>query len=113
MMMTRGLQSSSNLSRTSRRTLLNILIICIFITQDIGLYISVSPKVHILESHIVDFSEISGEEVGLGFFSEQGFETMHHDFKVLWEKVKTGDISHEDFAERLLDCVCSYNAKHM
>ena len=45
--------------------------------------ISVTPKVHILESHITDFYEISEEKVGLGFFSEQGFESMHHDMKVI------------------------------
>ena len=44
--------------------------------------ITVTPKVHILESHIIDFYEITGEKVGLGFFSEQGFESMHHDMKV-------------------------------
>ena len=34
-------------------------------------------------------------------------------FKVLWDKVKINSTTHEDFGQRLLDFVCSYNAKHL
>ena len=30
----------------------------------------------------MDFYETTGEQVGLGLFSEQAFESMHHDMKV-------------------------------
>ena len=50
--------------------------------------------------------------LGLGYFSEQAFESMHHDAKVLWEKVKVG-VDHPDVEKALQDFVISYNAKHM
>ena len=34
-------------------------------------------------SHITDFLKLKSEEAGLGFWSEQAFESCHHDFKVL------------------------------
>ena len=66
-----------------------------------------------VECHIIDFYEMSGETAGLGKFSEQAFEAMHHDMNMLWEQVKIGNIEHEDFLDRLFNFVCSYNAKHM
>ena len=35
-------------------------------------------------NHIVDFLLINNEEHGLGFWSEQAFESSHHDFKVIF-----------------------------
>ena len=35
-----------------------------------------------VEQHIVDFLDMKGEAAGLGFFSEQAMESVHHDFKV-------------------------------
>ena len=34
-------------------------------------------------NHIVDFLLINNEQHGLGFWSEQAFESSHHDFKVI------------------------------
>ena len=68
-----------------------------------SLEISVTPKVHIIERHIKDFYDIYGKEHGLGFWSEQPFEAMHHEMKVLWNKVKIKDISREEYGVRLLD----------
>ena len=40
---------------------------------------NISPKLHMLEEHTVDFlKEWNG---GLGFYGEQGGESLHHDFK--------------------------------
>ena len=78
-----------------------------------SLEISVTPKVHIIERHIKDFYDIHGEEHGLGFWSEQPFEAMHHEMKVLWNKVKIKDISREEYRERLLDFICAFNSKHI
>ena len=41
---------------------------------------SITPKIHIVEHHIVDFfREIEDKEHGLGWYSEQGFEAIYHD----------------------------------
>ena len=49
---------------------------------------------------------------GLGYYSEQPFEAMHHDAKVLWERVKVGT-GHPDVERALKDFVVSYNSKHI
>ena len=50
--------------------------------------------------------------LGLGYYSEQPFEAMHHDAKVLWERVKVGT-GHPDVERVLKDFVVSYNSKHL
>ena len=45
--------------------------------------ITVTPKVHMVEQHITDFMALKGEAAGLGFYSEQAMESVHHDFKVI------------------------------
>ena len=74
---------------------------------------SVTPKIHIVEHHIVDFLKRKGEEHGLGWWSEQAFEAVHSDMKKEWERVKINDPDHPDFGQRLLDFVTRYNARHV
>ena len=75
---------------------------------------SITPKIHIVEHHIVDFfREIGDKEHGLGWYSEQGFEAIHHDMKQEWDRVKICDPDHPDFGKRLLDFVVAYNARHI
>ena len=78
--------------------------------RDLG--ISVTPKVHMVERHIVDFFELKGEAAGMGFYSEQAMEAVHHDFKVVWEKIKV-DSNHPDFGPRLKMALSAYNSRHM
>ena len=42
-----------------------------------------SPKMHMLEEHVVPF--IRKQKFPLGFFGEQGGESIHHDFVSLAE----------------------------
>ena len=65
-----------------------------------SLKLSITPKVNIIERHIKDFFDIHGENNGLGFWSEQPFEAMHPEMKVLWNKVNIMDISREEYGER-------------
>ena len=66
---------------------------------------SITPKNHIVEHHIVDFLKRKYETNGLGFWSEQAFEAMHSDMKKEWEKVKITNPDHPEFGERILDFV--------
>ena len=75
--------------------------------------IAITPKVHIVEKHVVDFLKRKQEQHGLGWWSEQAFEAMHSDMKKDWERVKINDPDHPDFAQRLLDFVIRYNARHV
>ena len=74
---------------------------------------SVTPKIHIVEHHLVDFLKRKEEQHGLGWWSEQAFEAMHSDVKKEWVTVKICDSNHPDFAQRLVEFVTRYNAKHI
>jgi len=39
-------------------------------------------------------------------------ESVHHDFKVFWEKIKV-DIDHPEFGAKLRAAISAYNARHM
>ena len=49
-----------------------------FMTTYRSLPISIPLKLHVLESHAVEFLKDMGEQFGLGFFSEQSYEAMHN-----------------------------------
>ena len=50
--------------------------------------------------------------LGLGFWSEQAFESVHADFKVEWSKVKVSS-DHPDFLDKMLSCMSRYVARHI
>ena len=89
-----------------------------FRTLYMQLGISVTPKVHCVFQHIHEFLNIanigvsSGHKKGLGYFSEQSFEAMHHDAKQGWDRVKVGT-NHAECGQRLKDFVVSNNSKHL
>ena len=49
---------------------------------------------------------------GLGYWSEQAFESVHADFKVEWEKVKV-NYDHPDFSKKMLSCLSRYVSRHI
>ena len=49
---------------------------------------------------------------GLGFYSEQSVESIHHDWKTFWEKYKVPD-DHPKYLSQLYKAVIAYNAKHL
>ena len=83
-----------------------------FSTKYRSLGISVTPKVHIVESHVSEFLKLKGEIAGLGFWSEQAMEAGHHDFKIEWEKVKVS-ANHAEYGERMFQTVVRYAGKHL
>lgn len=74
------------------------------------LCIPVTPKVHIIFTHVVQWCE--RYQTGLGRYSEQASESLHSDFIHFWENYSTG-IDHPDFGERLKSAVIAYNGRHM
>ena len=78
--------------------------------------------------HVEDFMTLKGESAGLGFYSEQAMESVHHDFKVnihasfylcltfhcqlFWSKYQV-DIENPQFGEKLKAAVAAYNARHI
>ena len=75
---------------------------------------TITPKVHIVDHHLSDFCKEMGEaKYGLGWYSEQSFEAMHHDMMQEWERAKIFYHNHPDFGPKLLNFVLEYNARHM
>ena len=58
------------------------------------------------------YSILNGKLLGLGWYSEQAFESVHSDFSAAWERVKV-PMDHPEFGARLLACISAYNSKHM
>lgn len=75
----------------------------------LSLNLSVTPKIHAVFYHIVDFCE--GRQEGLGRWSEQSSESVHADFSKTWERYKVPH-GHPLFRDRLLRAVLSYNVSH-
>ena len=48
--------------------------------------INISPKMHMLEDHVIPF--VRKWRVGLGFYGEQGGESLHHQFKSMRNRYK-------------------------
>ena len=73
-----------------------------------SLKISIPPKVHVVEAHLVTYlarrNAVGGTSLGLGAWTEQAFESCHHDFKVEWEKVSVSP-DHPEYELRLLEAV--------
>ena len=78
---------------------------------DLG--ISVTPKVHILITHVPDFCMKHGRS--LGWYSEQALESCHYDFlRNTWEKQGyKRQLGHPDYAKSLLAAVIAYSSKHI
>ena len=76
------------------------------------LHISVTPKVHIVETHVIEYIQLRNESAGLGHWSEQAMESTHHDFKEEWSKVKVS-LNNKEFYQKLLQTVIRYNGKHI
>lgn len=76
----------------------------------LDLDISVTPKIHAIFFHVPKFCETMN--VGLGVYSEQAFESVHHDFNVTWAKYKV-KLSHPNYDVRLLQSIVEYDSHHI
>lgn len=76
-----------------------------------ALGIRVTPKVHAVFFHVADFCESKNR--GLGPWSEQSTESVHHDFSSLWEDFKVRSFNHPNFKFKFLAGVCAYNGRHL
>ena len=78
--------------------------------------ISIPPKAHMLETHVVQFLDRRRSEGfvfhGLAYWGEQGFEQTHHDFKVHWSRRAVGE-DHEKYVDKLKDALVAYNTSHI
>ena len=73
--------------------------------------ISVTPKVHAVFHHIIEFCEFSG--MGLGAFSEQTSEALHHKFNECWGDFYVKDFDNPSYPDRFLSAVKTFNSLHL
>ena len=77
----------------------------------LALSINVTPKIHAVMYHVEEFCSQTG--MGLGPWSEQTSEALHHDFNRMWENFKIKDMDHPSYSTNLLRAVSMYNSQHL
>ena len=85
--------------------------IAIFARDYMKLGITVTPKVHAVMFHIAEFCLMTGR--GLGPWSEQTRESVHHDLKETWKRYKVSKVDRSIYGENLLKAVSVYNSQHI
>ena len=76
----------------------------------LDLEISVTPKVHAIFFYVGYFCRKMKK--GLGYYSEQPMESVHHDFNNTWMKYKV-KATHKSYPMKLLKAVQEYNSRHI
>ena len=75
---------------------------------------SVTLKCHLVFVHIVEFLERKGLVAGLGAFSEQQMEEMHHEWCDEWENKFTNvNPDHPLYTQFFFKCFVKINSKHL
>ena len=71
------------------------------------LNVRVTPKIHAVFHHVEEFCTCKGR--GLGPWSEQTSESLHHEFNECWNKYIIKDEESEKYGDRLLKAVNMFN----
>lgn len=82
-----------------------------FTNAYLALKIRVTPKVHAVMHHITDFCHLTGR--GLGPWSEQTSEAIHHDFNQTWKRFKINGTKNKNYGKHFLQAVSMYNSQHL
>ena len=78
------------------------------------LTVSITPSLHSIFDHVKDFYDLSGVLIGLGLFSEQAGESIHHMFeKEIWNDTFKRDVNHPGYANQLRKGTALWNSRHM
>ena len=77
----------------------------------LNLCIPVTPKVHAVIFHVPEFC--TQKSMGLGPWSEQTSESIHHDFKLTWINYLIKDLEHPRYGDNLLRALQMYNSQHL
>ena len=78
---------------------------------------TITPKLHIVMFHVLQYLQLqnaeTGEERGLGYMSEQAFESVHSHMAEMWEKGWKVSTSHNSFGEKLRKFLVAYNSNNV
>ena len=73
---------------------------------------SLPLKIHILIDHILDGLK-SLRNTGLGLWSEQSGESIHHEFDNYWSKYKINSKKNKLYEKHLLKAVVEFSSRHV
>ena len=78
---------------------------------------TITPKIHIVMFHVTQYLQMlnaeTDEERGLGYMSEQAFESVHSDMAQMWENGWKVSASHKEFGEKLRKFLVAYNSNNI
>ena len=78
---------------------------------------TITPKLHTVMFHVLQYLQLqnaeTGEERGLGYMSEQAFESVHSHMAEMWEKGWKVSTSHNNFGEKLRKFLVAYNSNNV
>lgn len=72
--------------------------------------ISVTLKIHVLKTHIMECLQFIKHNDGLGYWSEQSGESLHREFSQTWERYKINTIEDELYLEKLFTAVVEFSS---
>lgn len=75
-----------------------------------NLKVSITPKFHIVLTHIGDFIDLKNES--LGQYNEQSFEAVHSTFKPIWGRFKVKQVN-QNYKLRLKRAVSIFNMQNI
>ena len=79
--------------------------------------ISVTPKVHCIFFHVSEYLKIinkdGGSNFGLGYMSEQAFESVHSNLKKKWENGIKVSAQNRNYGQRLRNFIVAYNSNNI
>ena len=79
--------------------------------------ISVTPKVHCIFFHVTEYIKIinkdEGSNFGLGYMSEQAFESIHSNLRKKWENGIKVSSQNRNYGIRLLNFIVAYNSNNI
>lgn len=75
-------------------------------------------KVHVLLDHLVQSLLFLGRPDGLGIWTEQAGESVHHFFLKTWDKYRVNCMTDAEgsfvtYAERLMKAVVEFSSQHV
>ncbi len=70
-------------------------------------------KIHILIEHLEQCLNFLDEESGLGYWSEQSGESIHHEFSIYWQRYKINEMNDESYPKRLKKAVIECSSLHL
>ena len=75
--------------------------------------VSITLKIHVILAHIKQSLQLFDNDIGLGLWSEQPGESIHHVFYKYWLKYKVNSMENPSYAKRLKSAVVEFSSMHI